>query len=453
MRGKWERWKVGMWFGAMAMVLSIIPSFHHSDIHSEYVKYLSGRDTVTAYIAYPERPQPAPAVIVIHEIFGMSDFIRQTTEQLAKDGFVAIAPDLLSRRGGTPSSPDSARKLIATLNADTVTADLNATRAYLKTVKAARSDDVGVIGFCWGGGQSFPYAGKTGSGRQRVERRDPVLPRATEELAAPRLGQIGARPIQRRVASRQNVLHPHIHRELRSDARWHELFAVRERIAGHCHAQLPRAGERQNRRFPGAAGRRFADDGTAAPRLERHEEVFSGSSGAGGGEHHDGTGIREALAANRRPDRIGRHVDPAAERISPIQRDAPARREERPLDETSEQRMGVLAANHRPRRLPQIEDQTAMAYSLAGRIAERAIELREDIRVSEGVHAHPDHAVGERVGFERGAVERRAAIQRHAARDAHAAFGAPGEPQQQMQRRAALSFEHLRDGTIPAAPV
>ena len=57
-----------------------------------------------------------------------------------------------------PSLPDSARKLIATLNADTVTADLNATRAYLKTVKAARSDDVGVIGFCWGGGQSFRYA-------------------------------------------------------------------------------------------------------------------------------------------------------------------------------------------------------------------------------------------------------------------------------------------------------
>src|SRR6266576_2345068 len=123
----------------------------HPDIHSEYVKFLSGKDTVTAYIAYPERPQPAPVVIVIHEIFGMSDFIRQTTEQLAKDGFVAIAPDLLSRRGGSPSSPDSARKLIATLNPDTVTIDLDATRAYLKTVKAARANDVGVIGFCWGG--------------------------------------------------------------------------------------------------------------------------------------------------------------------------------------------------------------------------------------------------------------------------------------------------------------
>src|SRR5438874_12295474 len=115
-----------------------------ADIHSEYVKFLSGRDTVTAYIAYPERPQPAPAVIVIHEIFGMSDFIRQTTEQLAKDGFVAIAPDLLSRRGGSPSSPDSARQLIAALNPDTVTIDLDATRAYLKTVKATRANDARV---------------------------------------------------------------------------------------------------------------------------------------------------------------------------------------------------------------------------------------------------------------------------------------------------------------------
>src|SRR6266480_1816731 len=131
------------------------------DIHSEYVKFLSGKDTVTAYLAYPERPNPAPAVIVIHEIFGMSDFIRQTTEQLAKDGFVAIAPDLLSRRGGTPATPDSARKLIATLNPDTVTMDLDATRAFLDKQKPVRSGEIGVIGFCWGGGQSFRYATNT----------------------------------------------------------------------------------------------------------------------------------------------------------------------------------------------------------------------------------------------------------------------------------------------------
>src|SRR5467141_1909949 len=128
------------------------------DVHAEYVKYLSGKDTITGYLAYPERKDPAPGVVVIHEIFGMSDFIRQTTEQLARDGFLAVAPDLLSRRGGTPASPDSARKLIATLNPDTITKDLDATVAYVKHVKAARPDRVGVIGFCWGGGQSFRYA-------------------------------------------------------------------------------------------------------------------------------------------------------------------------------------------------------------------------------------------------------------------------------------------------------
>jgi carboxymethylenebutenolidase len=141
--------------------LSVSPTVRPSDVHSEYVKYLSGNDTVTAYIAYPERPQPAPAVIVIHEIFGVSDFIRQTTEQLAKDGFIAIAPDLLSRRGGTPASPDSARKLIATLNPDTVTQDLDATRRYLNTLRPVRANEIGIIGFCWGGGQSFRYATNT----------------------------------------------------------------------------------------------------------------------------------------------------------------------------------------------------------------------------------------------------------------------------------------------------
>ncbi len=128
------------------------------DIHSEYVKFPSGRDTITAYLAYPERKDPAPAVVVIHEIFGMSDFIRQTAEQLAKDGFVAIAPDLLSHHGGTPPSADDARKLVAALAPDTVTQDLDATVAYVKRLKAARPDRVGVIGFCWGGGQSFRYA-------------------------------------------------------------------------------------------------------------------------------------------------------------------------------------------------------------------------------------------------------------------------------------------------------
>src|SRR5438034_357184 len=112
----------------------------------------------TTLFRSPERLDPLDVRQGRVEIFGMSDFIRQTTEQLAKDGFVAIPPDLLSRRGGTPPSPDDARKLIAGLDPDTVTKDLDATLAYVKRIKAARGDRVGVIGFCWGGGQSFRYA-------------------------------------------------------------------------------------------------------------------------------------------------------------------------------------------------------------------------------------------------------------------------------------------------------
>ena len=139
------------------VTLAVYPS-SRLDIHAEYVKYASGSDSITAYLAFPERPDPAPAVIVIHEIFGMSDFIRQTTEQLAKDGFVAIAPDLLSRRGGTPALGDSVRRVIGTLAPDTVTLDLDGAAAYLRSLRAVRADRIGVIGFCWGGGQSFRYA-------------------------------------------------------------------------------------------------------------------------------------------------------------------------------------------------------------------------------------------------------------------------------------------------------
>ena len=153
----------GSWFLAgMAMVLGVAlsdrPTVRPSaDVHAEYVKFLSGSDTITAYLAYPERRDPAPGVIVIHEIFGLSDFIRETTERLARDGFVAVAPDLLSRSGGTPVAGDNARRLITSLPEDQVMRDLDAAFAHLRSLKSVRSDRIGVIGFCWGGGQSFRY--------------------------------------------------------------------------------------------------------------------------------------------------------------------------------------------------------------------------------------------------------------------------------------------------------
>jgi carboxymethylenebutenolidase len=129
-----------------------------ADIHAEYIKYASGSDSISAYIAYPERAEAAPAVLVIHEIFGMSDFVRDATQRLAQRGFVALAPDLLSRRGGTPASPDEARKLVASLHPDTITQDLDGAATYLQGLKAVNGARIGVIGFCWGGGESLRYA-------------------------------------------------------------------------------------------------------------------------------------------------------------------------------------------------------------------------------------------------------------------------------------------------------
>ena len=127
--------------------------------HGEWVYIRRGDDSIHAYVTYPERSDPAPAIIVIHEIYGMTDWEPTVADRLAGNGYVAIVPDLLSSRYGTTGAvADSARRLVGDLSSEGVTADLDATYGYVTGLKAVDRDDVGVIGFCWGGGQSFAYA-------------------------------------------------------------------------------------------------------------------------------------------------------------------------------------------------------------------------------------------------------------------------------------------------------
>jgi carboxymethylenebutenolidase len=127
--------------------------------HGEWVKYARGTDSVRAYVAYPERKTKAPAVIVIHEIFGLTDWEPTVADRLAKAGYVAIVPDLLSSKyGQSPADADSGRKLIGELEPERITADLDATYGYVNALPAVEKDHIGTIGFCWGGGQSFRYA-------------------------------------------------------------------------------------------------------------------------------------------------------------------------------------------------------------------------------------------------------------------------------------------------------
>jgi carboxymethylenebutenolidase len=133
--------------------------------HGEWVEIaVAGSQTpLKSYIVYPEVKEKAPVVIVIHEIFGETDWIRAVADQLAADGFIAIVPDLLSghgaKGGGTDSfaGRDDVTKAIRGLSKDEVTAGLNAVRAYGMKLPAA-SGKTATIGFCWGGGQSFAYA-------------------------------------------------------------------------------------------------------------------------------------------------------------------------------------------------------------------------------------------------------------------------------------------------------
>jgi carboxymethylenebutenolidase len=132
--------------------------------HGEYADVpVPGGSPIRAWVVYPERKDKAPVVIVIHEIFGLSDWIRNVADQLAREGFIAIAPDLLTGKGpnggGTESvaSRDDVVALVRQLTPDEVNARLNAVRGYGMKLPAANGKTA-TIGFCWGGATSFRYA-------------------------------------------------------------------------------------------------------------------------------------------------------------------------------------------------------------------------------------------------------------------------------------------------------
>ena len=132
--------------------------------HCEYQDIsVTGGKPLHGYVVYPEKKDKAPVVIVIHEIFGLTDWIKAVADQLAADGFIAVAPDLLSGMGpdgkGTEgfASGDDVRKAIQGLKPEQVVPMLNAVRDYGKGLPASNGKTA-TIGFCWGGGQSFAYA-------------------------------------------------------------------------------------------------------------------------------------------------------------------------------------------------------------------------------------------------------------------------------------------------------
>jgi len=130
--------------------------------HQEWVAIKYGDRTVNAFIVYPETKTKAPAVLVIHEIFGLTDWVETVADKLAANGYIAIAPDLLSGlgpngKGSAEFTAQEANRAISGLTPDGITADLNAVADYVKKLPGMNGK-LAVAGFCWGGSQSFRFA-------------------------------------------------------------------------------------------------------------------------------------------------------------------------------------------------------------------------------------------------------------------------------------------------------
>jgi carboxymethylenebutenolidase len=131
--------------------------------HHEYVTLKHDNRTVQAFVVYPEVKGEAPVVILIHEIFGLSDWAKEMADELAAEGFIVVAPDLLSgfgpNGGGSSEFPgqDAIVKAVSGLDPNGVNADLDAAADYAKHIPAA-DGKIATVGFCWGGGKSFAFA-------------------------------------------------------------------------------------------------------------------------------------------------------------------------------------------------------------------------------------------------------------------------------------------------------
>lgn len=131
--------------------------------HREMVTLTHDGRTLQAFVAYPEASGPRPVVLVIHEIFGLSDWAQEVTDELAAAGYVAIAPDLLSGAGpggggtSTLNGQTEIGRAIMGLPPAQIEGDLNAAADWALK-QTASNGKLYVIGFCWGGGQSFRFA-------------------------------------------------------------------------------------------------------------------------------------------------------------------------------------------------------------------------------------------------------------------------------------------------------
>ncbi len=165
-------------------------------VESSEVTFSSSSFNIKGYLSKPKAGGTFPALIIIHENRGLTDHIRDVARRYANQGFTVLAPDLLSRVGGTAqfATTDEAVSAIGKLSGEGVIEDLNSTFAYLESLPLVNKNRIGVLGYCWGGGNSLLFATRNSSLKAAVVYYGPNPANLDEvaNIAAPMLGMYGA---------------------------------------------------------------------------------------------------------------------------------------------------------------------------------------------------------------------------------------------------------------------
>lgn len=199
--------KLIMVAGSSAAAMALLPILEDNGLHAagrpqnapdlitEFIKYPAATGDMRAYMARPKKGNKFPAVIVIHENRGLVPHIQDVTRRMAREGFLALAPDALSPVGGTPEDTSGAGALFKQLNSEQTTANFVAAVKYLKS-HSSSNGKVGCTGFCWGGAMTnqvavnapdlnaaVPYYGRQPSAEEVAKIKAPVMAHYAENDA------------------------------------------------------------------------------------------------------------------------------------------------------------------------------------------------------------------------------------------------------------------------------
>ncbi|MGH9676963.1 MAG: dienelactone hydrolase family protein, partial [Candidatus Acidiferrum sp.] len=159
---------------------------------TETVSYKSGNETVSGYLAMPEGGGKHPAVVVIHEWWGLNGWVKEQTQKFAAEGYVALAVDLY--RGKVATTPEEAHELMRGVPDDRGMRDLEAAFAYLNARPDVKSDKIASVGWCMGGGWSIKFAVNEPKLAACIVNYGPLPSEAANiaKIKAPVLGNFGA---------------------------------------------------------------------------------------------------------------------------------------------------------------------------------------------------------------------------------------------------------------------